>query len=555
VKHTPQDGRFEAFYAGFHLNRQNAWHHPVYGSLRQPQCIVHVRTAIGAATLSVHEWGKGTFLAPGPSEHSNADLSEIYSRKKGREMNIKRLVLLVSALLFSCIAAAACGRATTPRAVTGPAATGTPLGAPLNADEALLQDAQQYAQDVGVDLDEAVRRLQYQDDIGRLNATLTANERESFAGLWVEHQPDFRVIVRFTRAGRRMIRPYIKGEPWADLVEVRSASVTLAELEAIQAQTTQALERLDFEVISSLDVKGNRVEVYVTDREWFEKQLEKAGIDLPKQVELVLIEGHSAREIDVCAPSAVPGIAFPRQEPVEGVRATMAAELIGHLVLVDGCLRVNSIYGEASYLPVWPPEFTLTAEDDGIQVRDGDGQVVARVGEEVYVSGGEGSAASMPECVREQLPAVCTGPYWIVGDTVRPNLRHDSELFSLDVISTTEQSLLFLGQKPVLDEWADGDSVVAGRLVLYDYQRCPRVVSDDGLTDYVPLWPPDYGVRVANGAIEILDGSGQVVARVGEEAVLAGASIPVVWDSEAYQRLRRELPGDCHGPYWIVKHR
>jgi len=485
-------------------------------------------------------------------------LSEIYSRKKEREMNTKwstrGSVLLVSILLFSCLAAA-CGRATTPHGVTAPAETGTPPGAPLNADEALLQDAQQYAQDMGVDLDEAVRRLQSQDDIGRLNATLTANERETFAGLWVEHQPDFRVIVRFTRAGKRTIRPYIESEPWADLVEVRSASVTLAELAAIQAQTTQALDRLDFEVTSLLDVKGNRVEVVVTDRAWFEKELENAGVDLPEHVELVVTEGHSARETDVCAPSSVPGVAFPRQEPVEGIRATMEAELIGNLVLVDGCLRVNSIYGQASTLPVWPPEFTITADEDEIQVHDGDDQVVARVGQEVYMSGGEGSANSMPDCVREQLPAVCTGPYWIVGDTVRPNLRHDSELFSLDVISTTDHTLLFLGQKPALDEWADGDSVVAGTLVLYDYQRCPRVVSDDGLTDYVPLWPPDYGARVENGEFEILDGSGQAVARVKEEAVLAGASIPMVWDSEQYQRLRRELPGDCYGPYWVVKPR
>jgi hypothetical protein len=160
---------------------------------------------------------------------------------------------------------------------------------------------------VGVDLDEAVRRLQYQDDIGRLNATLTANERETFAGLWVEHQPDFRVIVRFTRAGNRTIRPYIESEPWADLIEVRSASVTLAELAAIQAQTTQALDRLDFEVTSLLDVKGNRVEIVVTDRAWFEKELENAGVDLPEHVELVVTEGHSARETDVCAPPLCPG--------------------------------------------------------------------------------------------------------------------------------------------------------------------------------------------------------------------------------------------------------
>jgi hypothetical protein len=159
----------------------------------------------------------------------------------------------------------------------------------------------------------------------------------------------------------------------------------------------------------------------------------------------------------------------------------------------------------------------------------------------------------MPECVREQLLQTCTGPYWIVGDTVRLNLRYDSDLFALEVVSTTEQSLLFLRRGPALDEWATGSSVVAGRLALYEYQRCARVQSEDSLRDFVALWPPGYAARADEEArFEILDGSGQVVARVGEEVILAGNSIPAVWDSEVYQTLRRTLPGDCHGPYWIV---
>jgi hypothetical protein len=367
----------------------------------------------------------------------------------------------------------------------------------LSPDDALRRDAEQYAKDVGVTVDEAMKRLVYQDGIGELNAALQANEADTYAGLWIEHQPEFRVIVLFTRRGERTIRPYIAEVPWADLVEVRDANVTLAELETIRAQAARELDKLDYEVHHALDVKGNRVEVWVTDREWFEGELRAAGIRLPKHVALVVVEGPGVRDFDVCAPSPVPGVSFPRQEPVEGIRATMEAELIGDLVLVDGCLRVNAIHGDTSYLPVWPPEYTLQAVGDEIQVLDGEGQVVARVGQEVYMGGGEGSAAAMPDCVREQLPAGCTGPYWIVGTGVRPNLRRDSELFSLDVISTTERSLLFLRKKPVLDDWAEEDGLLTGKL--------------------------------------------------------EGGKIPVSWDSERYRQLYYELPGDCNGPYWIVE--
>ena len=483
-------------------------------------------------------------------------------------LRVRRWVRLIGLLMLvgMSLVVAACGKAQTPPAAETTATSGTApatLGADevpvLSPEETLRQDAQQYAADMGVDLDEAMRRLQYQDDIGKLRAALAANERDTFAGLWVQHQPDFRVIVQFTRGGKKTIRPYIKDKPWADLVEVRKASVTLAELESALYETTRALDRLEFDVSFGLNEKENRVEVWVTDRVWFEAVLREANIQLPEHVELVVVEGHSAKEIDICATPSVPGVAFPRQGPVEGIRVVMEAELIGELVLVNGCLRVKSIYDDRSILPVWPPEFTLKAEkratvaaQDEIQVLDGAGQVVARVGEEVYMGGGEGSATSLADCVRQQLPADCTGPYWIVGEGVRPNLRHDSDLFALEVISTTGRSFLLLHKKPVLDEWAEGDALLIGKLVLYDYQRCPRVTSDSGLTDYLLLWPPDYGARVKNGEVEIVDGSGQVVARVGEEVRLSGGAIPVDWDSEKYRQLHYELPGDCHGPYWIA---
>lgn len=227
---------------------------------------------------------------------------------------------------------------------------------------------------MGISVDDALRRIGYQDDIGRLRAELATNERDTFAGLWVDHQPGYRIVVQFTRDAEQTIRPYIEDKPWAGLVEVRTASATLSALEAALAETVRDFDRLDFDVTTALNEKGNRIEVYVTDPAWFERELRKANIQLPDHVELVTVAGHSAKEIDICAPSPVPGVAFPHQAPVEGIWAVMDAELIGDLVLANGCLRVNSIYGDASYLPVWPPEFTLKSENDTLQVLDGAGR-------------------------------------------------------------------------------------------------------------------------------------------------------------------------------------
>jgi hypothetical protein len=48
--------------------------------------------------------------------------------------------------------------------------------------------------------------------------------------------------------------------------------------------------------------------------------------------------------VDICTPLNIPDIAFPRQEPLEGERAKMEAELVGDLVLSKGCLYI--VFGE-----------------------------------------------------------------------------------------------------------------------------------------------------------------------------------------------------------------
>ena len=97
------------------------------------------------------------------------------------------------------------------------------------------------------------------------------------------------------------------------------------------------------------------------------------------------------------------------------------------------------------------------------------------------------------------------------------------------------------------------DSPLIGELVLYPPARCPRVVSGDGRGDYLPLWPADYEARITDDVAEIIDAEGQIVARVGEKVQLEGGAIVGNWESAEYRRLFHELPGDCLGPYWIVR--
>ena len=95
----------------------------------------------------------------------------------------------------------------------------------------------------------------------------------------------------------------------------------------------------------------------------------------------------------------------------------MEALLVGELVIEDGCLRVDDD------LLVWPHGFSLSIEGEVIQVIDGTGQPIARVGDKVEVSGGEVGTSELPEGylseISAQLPSDrCLGPYWIIGEEI-----------------------------------------------------------------------------------------------------------------------------------------
>ncbi|MFA5761870.1 MAG: hypothetical protein WC877_08970, partial [Dehalococcoidales bacterium] len=70
---------------------------------------------------------------------------------------------------------------------------------PINPSEEvtenpLLKDAELYAKLNEVSVDEALIRLDLQNAAGELDAILTEKEADTFAGLWIEHTPDFKVV-------------------------------------------------------------------------------------------------------------------------------------------------------------------------------------------------------------------------------------------------------------------------------------------------------------------------------------------------------------------------
>jgi hypothetical protein len=188
----------------------------------------------------------------------------------------------------------------------------------LGATDALLRDAQEYASDAGVSTDEALNRLQLQDSIGELNAELSTNEVATFAGLWIEHTPKYRVVVQFTHNSEETIKPYLKQHTeLADIVEVRTANVSLADLQKAQSDASLSVRALDIPVESGINVCNNSVELYMTkaDRSRFDDALQKGEIRLPDNVGVTTVEALAETDTDIYEGEAPP----PDKTPGESV--------------------------------------------------------------------------------------------------------------------------------------------------------------------------------------------------------------------------------------------
>lgn len=174
----------------------------------------------------------------------------------------------------------------------GTSSAQTPGGDNPLGKESRIVDAQWYASNYGIDLNEALRQLQIQDDIDDLEPALLKQEKDTFAGLWIQHTPQFRIVVAFTHDGEKTIQPYIANKPWANVLEVRTADATLTELETAQDASHRMLREWNIPGESFIDIIKNRVELHVTDqvRPDLDAALQKENLQLPPHVIVVTVK-------------------------------------------------------------------------------------------------------------------------------------------------------------------------------------------------------------------------------------------------------------------------
>ncbi|MBI5838635.1 MAG: S-layer homology domain-containing protein, partial [Chloroflexi bacterium] len=159
-----------------------------------------------------------------------------------------------------------------------------------NENDPYLDDAEIYAKNMGVSVEEALRRFHIQDAVGDLEAELSAKEAETFAGLWLEHSPEFRIVVQFTGDANQKIKPHITKE-MVDILDVRTAKISLAELEKTQGELLSSLTDLEIHVESEINVYENNITLAIVeaDKTRFDLAVQNGLLQLPDYVVVITI--------------------------------------------------------------------------------------------------------------------------------------------------------------------------------------------------------------------------------------------------------------------------
>lgn len=203
---------------------------------------------------------------------------------------------------------------------------------------------------------------------------------------------------------------------------------------------------------------------------------------------------------------------------------------MGELVLDDRCFQIRAdeelirkfeIVKPIPILPVWPEGFTWVRTKESVEIRNKSGEKVAKVGDRVRLSGAE----VIPEShygkqIAGSFPNACRGIYYLVGDDI--SVIEDAEPVIIPVADTDihfkRRKTQYLGfiptEEPAYPYWRTP-------LVLAIENNCILLVSPND-EKYVPEWPAGFTPHLENGLLEVRNGGGRTIARVGEHLRIRG---------------------------------
>jgi hypothetical protein len=207
----------------------------------------------------------------------------------------------------------------------------------------------------------------------------------------------------------------------------------------------------------------------------------------------------------------------------------------GALVVENGCLAMQDGSSPPSFV-LWPPNFELQHGRAGIEVVDGDGDLVAGVGEAVQLGGGRMHLRPAQDLTNGRVPEACrvSGERYFIASPVVE--------WELDGVTLLRSRSEFLSGDQALAEGTLGER-----------NGCVALLDDDGDGPYL-VWPRLYILVGGPTEFQVQDGDGRTVSAFGARLRIGG-SVGIVEDPRS---LPGGIPGACRGSdaeYWFVGER
>lgn len=163
--------------------------------------------------------------------------------------------------------------------------------------------AEIYAKHYGVTIDVAILRLELQESFPDLGPALESSEQETFGGLWIQHEPEYKIVVAFTHDGEKTIANYNKYIPAkvSPYIEVKKVNRSLVELISDQDKLLTSLKSQGIQVNSRVDVINNCVSLDVTksDENKFNAARQNDKLDIPSNLKINFVEGLAVLATDI----------------------------------------------------------------------------------------------------------------------------------------------------------------------------------------------------------------------------------------------------------------
>lgn len=205
----------------------------------------------------------------------------------------------------------------------------------------------------------------------------------------------------------------------------------------------------------------------------------------------------------------------------------------GTLVVEHGCVAMQGGSSPPSFV-LWPPNYELQRGRMVMEVVDGEGNLVAGIGEAVQLGGGWMDLEPAKDITDGRIPEACR-----VEATERYFIASPGAGWELDGVTLLRSR----------SESLNGDQALAEG-TLGERNGCVALLDDEGNGPYL-VWPRLYILLGGPTEFQVQDGDGRRVADFGSRLRIGG-SVSVVEDP---QSLPGGIPAPCQSSeaeYWFV---